>query len=100
MYYFMILGGADVRSDFSNCIFIDAPNGWLLNQKSSLLILFEKYKSSKSKNKKFYTHLFSANEYGEPYQLINTRIHSLECALETWNELIANGWTLVTNNFQ
>ena len=96
----MILGGANVRTDFSNCNFIDTPNGWLFSQKSGLLILFERCNSYKRKNMKFYTHLFYANEYGEPYQLKNTRIHSIECAFETWNELISNGWIRVINNFQ
>ena len=96
----MILGGADVRSDFSNCILIDAPNGWLLNQKGSLLILFERCNKSEKNNMKFYTHLFSTNELKEPYKLKNSRLQSLQCAFETWNELIAGGWTLVTNNFQ
>ena len=37
---------------------------------------------------------------GEPGRLKNTRVHDLESAIETWNELIAGGWTEVTNQFQ
>jgi len=49
-----------------------------------LLILFESYKKSLSNNVKVYTHLFYANELGEPAQLKNSRLHSIECACETW----------------
>ena len=47
-----------------------------------------------------YTHLFYANELGEPAQIKNSRLHSIECAFETWNELISGGWQIVTNKFQ
>ena len=46
------------------------------------------------------THLFYANELGEPAQIKNSRLHSIECACETWNELISGGWQIVTNKFQ
>ena len=41
-----------------------------------------------------------ANELGEPAQIKNSRLHSIECACETWNELISGGWQIVTNKFQ
>ena len=47
-----------------------------------------------------YTHLFYANELGEPAQIKNSRLHSIECACETWNELISGDWQIVTNKFQ
>ena len=96
----MITGAANVWIDFPSYSYINAPNGWLFNKKSKLLILFERCKKSEIESNKVYTHLFYANELGEPSRLKNTRLHSLECALETWNELIAGGWTVVTNNFQ
>ena len=71
-----------------------------LTQKSGLLIFFESYKKSVSNNLKVYTHLFYANELGEPAQIKNSRLHSIECACETWNELISGGWQIVTNKFQ
>ena len=40
------------------------------------------------------------NHLGEPAGLKNRRLHDLDCAFETWNELIAGGWTEVTNQFQ
>ena len=94
----MTSGVAYVRTNFYSDSTVDPPTGWLFNQKSGLLILFESYK--KSINLKVYTHLFYANELGEPTQLKNSRLHSIECAYETWNELISGGWQIVTNKFQ
>ena len=93
-------GVAYVRTNFYPGSLIDPPTSWLFNQKSSLLIFFESYKKSLSNNFKVYTHLFYANELGEPDQLKNSRLHSIECACETWNELISGGWQIVTNKFQ
>ena len=96
----MVSGAANVRTIFYPSGLIDPPTGWLFNQKSGLLIFFESYKKSVSNNLKVYTHLFYANELGEPAQIKNSRIHSIECARETWDELISGNWQIVTNQFQ
>ena len=96
----MTPGVANVRTNFYSGSLINAPIGWLFNKKSGLLILFESYKKSLSNNLKVYTHLFYANELGEPAQIKNSRLHSIDCACETWNELISGGWQNVTNKFQ
>ena len=96
----MTLGGANVWSNFSYGINSCPPNGWILNPQGSYLILFERCKKSPRKNIKVYTYLFYANEKGEPGRLKNSRLHDLDSAIETWNELIAGGWTEVTNQFQ
>ena len=97
----MASGVAYVRTNFYRNSLIDPPTGWLFNQKSGLLIFFESYKNFLvSKNLKVYTYLFYANELGEPTQLKNSKIHSIECAHETWNELISGDWQIVTNKFQ
>ena len=96
----MTLGVAYVRTNFYRGSLIDAPTGWLFNQKSGLLISFESYKKSVSNKLKVYTHLFYANEFGEPAQIKNSRLLSIECACETWNELISGGWQIVTHKFQ
>ena len=96
----MTPGVANVRTYFYRGSLIDPPTGWLFNQKSGLLIFFESCKKSLSINLKVYTHLFYANKLGEPAQLKNTRLHSIDCASETWNELISGGWLIVTNKFQ
>jgi len=95
----MTLGVAYVRTYFYRGGLIDPPTGWLF-AKSGLLIFFESYKKSESNNLKVYTHLFYANELGEPAQIKNSRLHSIDCACETWNELISGGWQIVTNKFQ
>ena len=96
----MTSGIANVRTNFYSGSLMHTPTGWLFNKKSGLLILFESYKKSLSNNLKVYTHLFYANELGEPAQIKNSRLHSIECAYETWNELISGGWQIVTNKFQ
>ena len=97
----MASGVAHVRTNFYRSSVIDPPTGWLFNQKCGLLILFESCKKSLvSNNFKVYTHLFYSNELGEPAQLKNSRLHSIECACETWNELISADWQIVTNKFQ
>ena len=93
----MASGVANVRTNFFSGSLIDTPTGWLFNKKSGLLILIESYK--KSINLKVYTHLFYANELGEPTQLKNSRLHSIECARETWDELVSGGWQIVTSKF-
>ena len=96
----MASGVANVWTNFHRGSLIDSPTGWLFNKKSGLLIFFESYKKSVSNNLKVYTHLFYANELGEPSQLKNSRLHSIECAYEAWNELISGGWDIVTNKFR
>jgi len=96
----MTLGGANVWTNFSYGSLIGAPNGWILNPQGSYLILFERCKKTARKNIKVYTHLYHSNELGEPDRLKNTRLHDLNSAIETWNELINGGWTEVTNQFQ
>ena len=96
----MTSGVANVRINFYRASLIDPPTGWLFNQKSGLLIFFEKYTKSVCNLSKIYTHLFYANELGEPAQLKNSRLHSIECACETWDELVSEGWQIVTDKFQ
>ena len=96
----MTSGVANVRTYFYRGSLINSPTGWLFNKESGLLILFESYQKSLSNNVKVYTHLFYANELGEPAKIKNSRLHSIECACETWNELISGGWQLVTDKFQ
>ena len=96
----MTSGVANVRTYFYRGSLIDPPIGWLFNKKSGLLIFFESYKKSVSNNLKVYTYLFYANELGEPTQLKNSRLHSIDCAFETWNELISGGWQIDSHKFQ
>ena len=96
----MTSGVANVRTNFYLGSFIDPPTGCLFNQKSGLLIFFESYKKSVSNNLKVYTHLFYANELGGPTQLKNSRLQSIKCACESWDDLVSVGWQIVTSKFQ
>ena len=96
----MTSGVANVRTNFYRGSLIDPPTGWLYNQKNGFLIYFGSYKKSVSNNLKVYTHLFYSNALAEPAQLKNSRLHSIDCACETWNELISGGWKIVTNKFR
>ena len=96
----MTLGGANVWFNFYYRSRVNTPNGWIHYPQSSYLILFEKRNKSAHSSIKVYTHLFYANHLEEPARLQNTRLHDLDTAFETWNELIARGWTEVTNKFQ
>tara|TARA_B100001989_G_scaffold225255_1_gene180175 strand:+ start:220 stop:510 length:291 start_codon:yes stop_codon:yes gene_type:complete len=96
----MTQGVANVRTNFYHGSLIDPPAGWLFDQKSGLVIFFESYKKSLSNNLKVYTHLFYANKLGEPAQLKNSRLLSIKCARETWDELVLSGWQIVTSKFQ
>ena len=96
----MTSGVANVRTNFYRGSLFDTPTGWLFNQNSGLLINFDSCKKSVTNNSKVYTHLFYANELGEPAQLKNSRLHSIECAFETWDELVSGGWEIVTSKFQ
>ena len=96
----MTSGVANVWTNFYRSSLVNSPTGWLFNQKSGLLIYFESCKNSASNNLKVYTHLFYSNELGEPGHIKNSRLHSIECACETWNELISGGWQIVTSKFQ
>jgi len=96
----MNLGVSNVCSYPSYGTLIETPNGWILSPQSKYLILFKRCKKSVRKNIKVYTHLFYANDLGEPERLKNIRLHDRESAIETWNELIAGGWTEVTIQFQ
>ena len=95
----MTSGVANVRTYLYRSCLIDPPAGWLFNKKNGFLIFFEGYKKSLSNDLKVYTHLFFANELGEPTQLKNSRLHSIECACETWDELVSGGWQIVTSKF-
>ena len=96
----MASGVANVRANFYRGRLIDPPTGWLFSKKSGLLIFFESYKKSGSNSLKIYTHLFYANELGEPAQLKNSRLLSIKCACETYDELVSGGWKIVTSKFQ
>tara|TARA_A100000164_G_scaffold67076_1_gene55705 strand:- start:303 stop:593 length:291 start_codon:yes stop_codon:yes gene_type:complete len=95
----MILGGANVWSNFSYGSRIDTPNGCLLNAEGSRLIFFQRSKKSPKNNIRIFTHLFYTNHLGEPAGLKSTSQICLEEAWEQWHKLQEQGWTAVSHNF-
>jgi len=96
----MSLGGASVWSNFSYYNEIKVPEGCLINANGTFLIYFTKAKNYPRNNIKVFTHLFFSNHFGKPIEFKNSRLLSLECALETWNELVVNGWKEVSQNMK
>ena len=88
----MVLGKACVWSKFSYCKEFGVPSGCLLDPNGRHLIFFDECKKLNFKNVKVFTHLFYINHLAEPSGLKNTRLLDLNCAFETWEELINNGW--------
>ncbi len=70
------------------------PDGWLLDPKGRWLLLFHRYISALNiPPTLFYVDKWEASVDGIPTIFVNRRIIQLSPALETWNELIENGWT-------
>ncbi len=75
------------------------PQGWLVDPKGMWLLLFHKNPMSWQRWPKFYMDKWSLTPVGTPCTLKNRRKVELEPALETWNELIQNGWRKVNDQF-
>ncbi len=75
------------------------PEGWLADPKGMWLLLFHKDPMSWQRWPKFYMDKWSATPVGTPCTLKSRRKVELEPALETWNELIQNGWRKVNDQF-
>ena len=73
---------------------ITSPAGWLVSPRKDRLLLFIKDPKSKMSFPNVITQLWYCTIEGIPTQLKNTRIMDIESALETWTELISNGWQL------
>ena len=75
------------------------PEGWLIDPNGRWLLLFHKDPMCWENLPKFYMDKWSATEVGTPRSLKNRRKVELEPALETWNELIQNGWEQINEQF-
>ena len=75
------------------------PEGWLADPKGLWLLLFHKDPMCWQRWPKFYMDKWSVTSLGTPCTLISRRKVELMPALETWNELIQNGWRKVNNQF-
>ena len=70
------------------------PAGWLVAPTRDRVLLFTRDSKSPMTFPDVITQLWYCNIEGIPIQLKNTRRIDLESAIETWTELITNGWEL------
>ena len=88
MYAYRIMTATARRS-------LSAPTGWLINPEKKLVLFFIRDPKSLMRLPNVITQLWHSTEEGIPTQLKNTRKLDLASAIETWNELLNNGWSLV-----
>tara|TARA_Y100001968_G_C19148818_1_gene615121 strand:+ start:444 stop:713 length:270 start_codon:yes stop_codon:yes gene_type:complete len=75
------------------------PEGWLINPSKTCLLRFHKDPISLQRLPKVYMDKWSVTLSGTPLRFINRRKVQLDPALETWSELIFNGWEKLDNQF-
>ena len=76
------------------------PSGWLVNPKKELMLLFIRDPKSLMRMPNVITQLWHSNKDGTPTTLKNIRTMNLEGSIETWNELLSNGWELTEIDHQ
>ena len=74
---------------------VPTPSGWLVNTKKKRVMFFIRDPKSLMRMPKVITQLWYSTAEGLPTRIKNTRTMELEDAVETWNELLNNGWELV-----
>ncbi len=74
---------------------LHTPTGWLLSPKRDFVLFFIRDPKSHMSFPNVNTQLWYCTFEGIPTRLKNTRIMDLESAIETWTELITNGWEFV-----
>ncbi len=72
-----------------------APAGWLIHPEKKRVLFFIRDPKSLMHVPKVITQLWYSTAEGIPTRMKNTRTIDLEGAIETWNELLNNGWELV-----
>ncbi len=71
------------------------PDGWLIEPNNKWLLFFHKDTLPIKSITRIYIDKWEVSSTGTPLRFINRRKVELEPALETWNELINNGWLIV-----
>ena len=74
---------------------VPTPSGWLMHPEQKLVLFFIRDPKSLMRMPKVITQLWYSTKDGVPTRIKNTRKMELEEAVETWNELLSNGWELV-----
>ncbi len=78
---------------------LSIPEGWLINPSKTCLLRFFKDPMSLQRWPKVYMDKWSVTPTGKPSSFINRRKVQLDPALETWGELILNGWEKLEHQF-
>ena len=73
------------------------PTGLLVSPKRDFVLFFIQDPKYQMSSPKVITQLWHCTVNGIPARLKNIRKMNLESALETWSELISNGWELVNH---
>ncbi|KGG12741.1 MULTISPECIES: DUF1651 domain-containing protein [Prochlorococcus] len=68
------------------------PNGWLIDPKGKCLLLFQKEPMGLKGSPKIFMDKWDSTSQGTPSKFRNRRKVDIQPAIETWNELIGNGW--------
>ena len=76
------------------------PEGWLADPEGKWILHFHKDLMSWQRWPKFYMDKWDVTPAGIPCTLRSRRKVELEPALETWNELIQNGWRKINDQFE
>ena len=76
------------------------PSGWLISSEKGLMLLLIRDPMSLMRMPNVTTQLWHSNKDGIPTALKNIRTMSLKGAMETWNELLSNGWELTEIDHQ
>ena len=74
---------------------LHAPAGWLVSPTRDFVLFFIRDPKSRISFPDVMTQLWYCTVEGIPTRLKNTRRMDLESAIETWTELITNGWQLL-----
>ena len=78
---------------------MNTPEGWLIEPYGKWLLLFHKDPKSLQRMPLFYIDKWDVSFVGTPNKFINRRRVHQEPAIETWNELIGNGWKKLEDQF-
>ena len=74
---------------------LPTPTGWLIHPERKRVLFFIHEPKSLMRMPKVITQLWHSTAEGIPTLMKNARTIELENSVETWNELLNNGWEFV-----
>ena len=76
---------------------ISIPTGWLVSSDGRFSLFFIRDSTSFKRLPRVITQLWYTED-GMPTRVKNIRKCDLDSAIETWNELVSNGWKLAQDS--